>query len=267
MDHRRPLDGVYAKLGRADLHGESLKAEIAAYLDERPFELVSEPDVTGERCQLRAKIAIEIPTVPWGVQLGEIIHDLRSSLDHLAWQLALAHRPGEHPPARTEFPIFISADRYDREAVPKLAGISPEAQSVIRQLQPFAVYEEPDRHPLWYLHGLSNLDKHRVVNVVAAVLRSVAFWEETVKELGIDPSLFAFVNTFDDGDILATWPIHPTCSAAADRVQFGFGVAFDPGGPARGWPVDNAIEHWSPYIRETIIPAVAPFLEPTRIDR
>jgi hypothetical protein len=254
------LDGVHAKLDRADAHGQSLKDDIADFLDRRPFELVSELDGNGDRCQLRARISHPIPVIEWGVRLGEIVHGVRSALDHLAWQLALAYRPNASPPTRTEFPIFKDVERYDREAPSKLAGIHPDARRAIRELQPFANYEKPDRHPLWYLHDLNNVDKHRVVNVVAAVLRSVSFFEEAVKDLGIDPSIFAFIHTFGDCEVLASWPASPNCAAVADQLHFGFGIAFDPDGPARGWPVDNAIEHWSRYIRGTVVPAVEQFL-------
>lgn len=254
------LDGVYAKLDRADVHGQRLKNEVADFIDSRPFRLISEPDATIGTCRLRAEIDRPIPAIAWGVQLGEIVHALRSSLDHLAWQLALTYRPGETPSRRTEFPIFTDSAAFDRAAPRKLACIHPRARDAIRALQPFSVYARPDRHPLWYLHELNNVDKHRVLNVVAAILRSVSFFEEAVEDLGIDPAAFAYVHTFADGDVLATWPLTPTCSQTAERLHFGFGIAFDPAGPARGWPVDNAIEHWSPFIRTTIIPALAPFL-------
>ena len=68
-DPRQPkLEGVYAKLDRADELGQELKSAIGAYLDKRPFRLVSTPDSTGERCELRAAISTPIPTVSWGVR-------------------------------------------------------------------------------------------------------------------------------------------------------------------------------------------------------
>src|SRR6266567_3032592 len=54
----------------------------------------------------------------WAVILGEIMHNLRSALDNLIWQLVL---PGDSEPGDNhEFPIAHDRDWYDKVAPRKL---------------------------------------------------------------------------------------------------------------------------------------------------
>jgi hypothetical protein len=97
------------------------------------------------------------------VLAGEIVHHLRSSLDHVAWQLSSEayRRTKAHA---IEFPIFdtkpVKKDeisRYDR----RIKGItSPSARKIIKEIQP---YQRPDPldDPLWIVHDMDRIDKHR----------------------------------------------------------------------------------------------------------
>jgi hypothetical protein len=50
------------------------------------------------------------PTGEIGVIAGDAVHNLRSALDHLAWQLALLNTAKPHP--RTQFPIARSESEF-----------------------------------------------------------------------------------------------------------------------------------------------------------
>ncbi len=63
---------------------------------------------------------------------------------------------------RTEFPIFRSEKQFDELRNRMLRDVSPEAIARIRELQPFRA-EAPAASPLWQLHELHTLDKHRLL--------------------------------------------------------------------------------------------------------
>ena len=103
MSH--PLDGPRHKLGRAQSQLEQLDAEMARFLRRDAYEITQrfEPD-TG-RCTL-SFVVKHRPPLSWSVTIGEIAHNLRSALDHLACQLFL--KAGGADCDATKFPILGS---------------------------------------------------------------------------------------------------------------------------------------------------------------
>jgi hypothetical protein len=97
--------------------------------------------------------------VPVGIGLivGDALHNLRSTLDHLAWQLVL--EAGSAPTSSTSFPIFDDAAKYGRGALSKLAGMRQSAIDAIAAIKPY----KGGNDTLWRLHRLNNVDKHRLV--------------------------------------------------------------------------------------------------------
>ena len=53
-----------------------------------PYGLASYTNPAADEFLYLARVSRE-PPVRWGVMAGEIVHHLRSALDHLAWQLVL----------------------------------------------------------------------------------------------------------------------------------------------------------------------------------
>jgi hypothetical protein len=113
----------------------------------------------------------------WGVLVGEILHNLRSALDHLVWELVILET-GEAPKPRkpgsttkTGFPIFETPGGYDGDRGERLMlhGVGAPARALIRSEQPFHTGEDV-ASPLWHLHVLSNFDKHRTLHVTGASL-------------------------------------------------------------------------------------------------
>ena len=72
--------------------------------DAYRFEKSLEPG--GSRVAYRVR---DVPTadLEWSIRIGEVLHQLRSALDHLAWQLVLLD--GARPSRQTQFPILDRA--------------------------------------------------------------------------------------------------------------------------------------------------------------
>src|SRR5712691_2305395 len=102
-----PFHGCHAKLLRANEHVSALK-EIIDSLGPHPYRIVEERNPqTGDR-DFRLIGGADLPTfrrrIPMlPVIVGDVIHQIRSSLDHAVWQIA-------KPPIekRTAFPICIN---------------------------------------------------------------------------------------------------------------------------------------------------------------
>jgi hypothetical protein len=84
----RPLDGVEAKIARARVHLESLHRAAGRLFAEQPIRFDLVPDGQEGWFLVRPDLVAEPPR-SLGVGIGDVVHNLRSALDHLVWQLSL----------------------------------------------------------------------------------------------------------------------------------------------------------------------------------
>jgi hypothetical protein len=107
--------------------------------------------------------------IPTSLILGDALHNLRSALDHLATSLVIVSggRPNTDVYPRTQFPLFL--DRLDKGDAIRDVTIKPKlmpaGEAILERTQPYNRTDDPTRHPLAILNELSNVDKHRVVNL------------------------------------------------------------------------------------------------------
>jgi hypothetical protein len=105
----------------------------------------------------------------YSVLAGEIVHHLRSVLDHLVWQLVLVN--GNRPTERNEFPICDTRSKFDESIKrKKLTGVSTAVESKIESLQPYH-FTKLEASWLWVIHELDRIDKHRLLVVLLAAMR------------------------------------------------------------------------------------------------
>ena len=164
------LLGSRLKVARAKEHLDELEPELRAYFEREPYRVADQPDVEDGWMVIRIIGVTEHPDPMWSVRVGELIHDLRSALDNLVWQLVLVNGkdPGEH----NQFPIYTEPpkgrSRFFRKATrldDMLAGVDPSAVATIKELQPYHGRHMHRQHrtALAWLATLSNIDKHRFV--------------------------------------------------------------------------------------------------------
>jgi hypothetical protein len=89
---------------RANEHGKALNEAIDEFTERHPYAVVHDFKPEINYYVVRFKVR-EWPDPAWSPILGDIVHNMRSALDHLAWQLAIRN---ERNPAsvRSQFPIF-----------------------------------------------------------------------------------------------------------------------------------------------------------------
>jgi hypothetical protein len=167
------LDGPIAKLDRAKAHFQALNKSIGAFKRSKTHDFVISqfnPN-TGEKV-VNLKILKEPKNPEWGLVLGDMVHNLRSALDHLVWQLVILN--GKKPRRQNQFPIIGTKNEYwevpenRSESVRDrmLAGVAEDHRAFIDVVQPFIAEGAPEdsRTALALLSGISNADKHRVIH-------------------------------------------------------------------------------------------------------
>ena len=102
-----------------------------------------------------------LPIVPFNVPATacDVIQNLRSCLDHLAYQLARVGTADAEPSRLVSFPIFEDEVKYESGRASRVAGMRPDAVKSIDALKPYKGGNEL----LWRLHDLSNIEKHRLI--------------------------------------------------------------------------------------------------------
>ena len=165
-DLPQQLRGAYGKLERAREGIDVLAKEMREYLRTAGYRRVRREIPNG---YLDTVVGPPVPD-RFPILIGEVAHHLRSALDHLVWQLILQNTQREGT-TRSEFPIYRTPpenSQQRRQFAQKIDGVREDAAEAIRKLQPF---ENPpaDVNPLWIVHHLDGIDKHRILLTVVAV--------------------------------------------------------------------------------------------------
>lgn len=167
------LSDIRWKLGRAKEQLDSLRQDIAPYMNEPPYRLVAEdtegPPGAGAAKDIRVIIDRPPPRAEWSGRLGEIAHNCRSALDQLVVQLVAASGNVPNPKARTQYPIFLSSKDYreKRHGARQsrrdrmLDGVGSRFRKIIDDSQPYHRSGRIENDPLAILETISNRDKHR----------------------------------------------------------------------------------------------------------
>lgn len=156
--------GVTARLARVPEQIERLRDALDEYA-------VKEPEILAAGYQEpngQPRYSIPHPTkwLPQEAQViaGEIVHNLRSTLDNLIWMLA--YRNCGHEVKNTQFPIVHSRKAFDQQQKRRLKGLTATQIDIIENLQPY-------NGGVWLqmLAELSNPDKHRHLILIENVAK------------------------------------------------------------------------------------------------
>ncbi|MFO0863886.1 MAG: hypothetical protein U0744_04375 [Gemmataceae bacterium] len=162
------LVGVRAKIERAKHHINDLDNRIISFRGTNPYTLRCDYDSqTGNRV-FRTVVCAAIPD-EFAVIAGEAVHQLRSALDHLAWQLVETN--GGTPDRDTCFPLDRKPPSNEATFARKVQGMSVAAANLIRSKQPY----QPGCEVLGALHEVDNFDKHRLLLVAAYGVQQFGF--------------------------------------------------------------------------------------------
>lgn len=247
-----PLSGVRLKLARAWHLHRVLSAEIDSYKNDKPVGLEVSFTPSTQSLVLTARLRREPPPV-WSAQVGEVVHNFRSALDHVIYELA--GRPRRE--TKNQFPAFLTPSGFDKRAVPQfLKGVAPEIVSYLRTTQPFAT-AEGEQAALWHLKELSDLDKHRAPRVVATQIVEYSLSYRVARPFTVLAEWKRPLGEIHDGATVARysfagapeWPFDSSQSTA----QMGIEVSFEHGCPSAGsWAVVGTLARIGNCVESTL---------------
>ena len=261
------------KLDRAERHLKELKDELAKYSEVRPYEARRNREIDAQVYIYTAHLREKPPPV-LGLIVGDFIHNVRSSLDHIA--VALSPRSRKN---KASFPIetdFIwERDVETAEYVEKFAdkrarwcsatkGIVQDPLAIIEGLQPYDRWQDPGTHELRVIAALDNADKHRELAVVTLGLLNAS---TTIS----DPSGNSLFHQWtpgvlEDGAVVAAFPF-ADMRAEMDvhihgAVHVGVKMAWT--NPVGILTIPDGLELLLNFVREMVIAPLEPFLTAKR---
>lgn len=238
---------AHAKLDRAAALREALARDLAVLGDANQYGIVKQVDPATGCFHFRFG---SVPPMPGelNLQIGEVLHNYRCSLDHLIWQLVVSagHAPSDH----NEFPIFNDSRKYEKAKGRKLAGVPPSAYGVVDGLQP--CYSTPPQDYwwyLWYLYELNNADKHRQLLLTRRHIPNLAVgWFGAGDH---QPPIISRIHPeiADDQEFVS---VVPTTGNVDLQVRLTIRVCFGnpPAGIRTDLPVDNILSLIDSAVRE-----------------
>jgi hypothetical protein len=136
--------------------------ELERYFEGNPGAMVREQHGPADNPSIvftaRKPIPARIPLL-----IGDVLQNLRSTLDYLVWELVVAAK--NHPAKKHQFPVCLTANAFD-DALNRgrLDGIDQVAVDIIKGLQPFHFSDEGVEHSaIAVLDELVNINKHRTI--------------------------------------------------------------------------------------------------------
>jgi hypothetical protein len=248
------LRGPRLKIERAKEHIRELESEIREFLGSDPYAVVKHDEGAGGDLVYSLR-AVKQPPQRWALIIGDAVHNLRSSLDHLA--CALVMKNGGAVSSETMFPIAATGKQFKAMLPARVKGASVNACKLIEGLKPY----QGGNDALWRLHRLDIADKHRLLFAVGSAYQAFFItlkmdvpWQEAPVEspqIGIRPAdrMFPLV----DGAILFR------IAAAAreggpydDNPKFTFDIAFGEGEVVQGDPVIPTLHQLCSTVEESI---------------
>jgi hypothetical protein len=189
------------KFNRAQAHLAELRQlldEYRAHVSDALF-VVSTTDDGGVEYR---RGVLPAPPAEIGVVLGDFLQAARASLDHAVYAISTAVEPDFE---RTGFPIALDEKVYKELADKSLVHVPGEVRAAVKRFQPF-VDGTGAANPLWQLHDMAIIDRHREITLLASVVATEGVgWTRTVPS-DENPDIRIYRPAASAGDLLCRVP-------------------------------------------------------------
>jgi hypothetical protein len=141
-----PEQAWWAKLRRAQLHIDDASTQLDAFMRLDPWSAEADVDPKGDRVSYRLRVHHPVPQ-ELVTTVGDAIHNLRSSLEAVAFGLARSHiaKPLTEPQEEAStFPIRKDPEAFEAFFRERGRGtlFGDAERAALRCVQPFALSEE-----------------------------------------------------------------------------------------------------------------------------
>ena len=259
------LTGVNAKIARANEHIHDLDGRIKAFIGETPYKVGARRDRKTRR-PIYYLISVQDVPPDIAVVAGDVIQNLCSALDHLAYQLVLVGTGQPGPFFHVYFPFFDSASQYKTGKTGKIKGMRQDAIDAIDAIKSY----KGGNDTLWRLYSLNKIDKHRLLIAAGSTFESVDIAGDMTRPLekALGKPLGVSIPSLSIRPANNLFPLNAGdqlfIGAPDDEVdqnkQFTFEVALNEPGIVESEPVLKVLKDMFDLV-ESLIPGFRPLLK------
>lgn len=152
------------KIGRANHHLLEFEKSAKSYFDKHPWHVAMVPEKRGRRFVIPAGERRSFPDRTFSLIIGDIVHNLRTSLDYILAACATAQG---NKIDQTEFPF----GRSKSDILPRMRRRVQPAGAIAEKLVLAARPYRRGNKLLWAMAELDRQDKHRLVVPTACLTR------------------------------------------------------------------------------------------------
>ena len=257
----------WAKAERALTHIQNVGEMAAAFEQSPAYQIrheVPEPGRVLATFHVLKPMPVQLLTA-----IGDALHNLRSSLDSMAYELARRHlgdQMTERQQSATRFPICKDKADFDKflNDGRRRDLWGEREQNTLRCVQPFALREEaghfgvafatpPEEefriHALARLSHLNNLDKHRRLPLLAWSAEIIYMTGDTNECMWVRASPVR--SMLRDGDMVgeATYPPDRSSPSVAAEIKLALAEDF---GYTQG--LVSSLKNWHGYLTGWVLP-------------
>jgi hypothetical protein len=197
------LDGPLAKVARANEHIQQFVVVAGEFFKSDPYRIVVQEDSKTGNVDWVLQVRAD-PPLALSLIAGDVIHNLRSALDLLAWQLVLdgGGTPIVSGPNATSYPIMDGRKAFKSIGLRRVQGATKDAKDLISATRPY----KRGNDALWQIHRLDIVDKHRLLVAVGASHRNIILTFPTPSMIRDMKEIFSDIPVFGEPGELALIP-------------------------------------------------------------
>src|ERR1035441_1879210 len=232
------LRSCEAKFRRSKEHADAFRRESKLWMDGNPYGVSTKTNSDCTRHSLIAHlVGPDAPFEQWTLIVSDCLQNLRASLDHLLYAIAI-HESSKDPPPKHDKIMFPICDLPDNFVTSnwRIEMLSLGVRTAIEGVQPYNRQYPTIPPPLTMLRELTNADKHRLLQLAYEGSRNgdLSFSGQKVGNL---KSIFANQGEVEDGAEIAAFEFDvPNRDMKYDRINLEVAVVLwhgkkDPLGP------------------------------------
>ena len=155
---------AFLKSERARKQLRDLQSAIHRYREHKPYGMTAAVEQQRGESDYVFRFQVNRP-IPdsFVLIIGDIVHNLRSALDHAIWALYVARWPSYNG-TNLYFPITDTKAAFDAATKRHIKAVGKRRGAIIGDIQPY----ETGSDALTALHAIDIVEKHRAINILGA---------------------------------------------------------------------------------------------------
>ena len=235
--------GAKLKVERANCHIRDLNNEIVGYIKSNPYRLVVEENTDTGGYNLTMRVKEKIPC-SWPSIIGDVIHNLRSALDLMIFEIVSPHTNNTD---KIQFPFCSGVNGLEDTITNRQINFAGDkVVNIVRSLKPY-----PGGNDLLYaIHDLDIMDKHKGIIVASTIMGIPNF--TLIDDNGAVKAGFynCRVGPVEDGRVAMSLPVIQNLKIGQD-FKPTFEVIFHEG-LFRRKPVLPSLSEMAEFVNKTI---------------